>query len=1081
MGLSEEPFYDVTHGAVVTGGEDVEPAVVIKIPRPAGKAVIRSIDSHQRCLIAETAVTVVMVQPGVAAKIIQKKVGITVVIVVNPCATLAKVSGASLQAGSRADLLERSITVVMVEAIGLLFAADEQVEPAVVVVVGPGGRIGVDRIEQAGFLGDIAEFASAFVAQQRRPDGMAKPGPARNEDVHSAVIIVVGLVADQPAKLIGDSGLLGTVVKRRIALVAVVSHWRTGVERAHHDVEQAVIVEVFHDRSAGLVETIHAGEVAHVAELANIEFRIEEARDIEPEPRIYLIWVLAERHVCEIQQPADLEIVGELAEVFREMLDCEPRAGGIGVHGRGGYRQDAGTFAAAHDAVVVFTTPQGRYTLAINHRCQHGPRQPLVATDERAEVFKYLIALFGLAFVVEQGRFQQQVGHAILIFVGGVGEAFVDIGDRAVAGTAPDLADFLESCLWLPCRQERRKDQETTRIDDREPWLVSRPQLDLGFRAIGSPRCSLADRSRDGGKGEVPDRDADGKNRSRSARDQKPENRHSSSLRTHERFSTNDRFTLAGLKGALQTSARGIDAAVKRSTWYRTVDGQTDSGAPDVRPSSGRGILAEGRLSRLQPFLIWVPMRIPTIIGLAMLATLAASAKPVAGEDAGQFDATIARLFAGRCLDCHSGPDPKGKLDLSRKRAALAGGKSGVAIIAGKPEESLLWERVSSDEMPPDSPLSETEKTAIRTWLSAGARWGSDPIDAYQVTTSRRAGRDWWSLQPIRRPAVPAVRQNDWIRTPIDRFILKELEANGLSPSPEADRRVLIRRVCFQLTGLPPAPEEIDEFLRDQAQGAYGRMLDRYLASPQYGVRWARWWLDLARFGESNGYEFDEFRPAAWRYRDWVVDSFNHDRPYNEFSRLQMAGDVLRPHDSDAIAATGFLVAGAFDTVGQTQQSDLMRAVVRSDEIEDLVGTVGQTFLGVTVNCARCHDHKFDPIRQTEYYAIASALSGVRHGERDLAAFDAVATAVRKRIEALRSAALAIDKPVRAQILAGRKKPEAALPAPDRSVELRKRAGRLEWEAHADARRWSDAHARGTEARRQRRDGQVDAAQTFAS
>ncbi len=423
-------------------------------------------------------------------------------------------------------------------------------------------------------------------------------------------------------------------------------------------------------------------------------------------------------------------------------------------------------------------------------------------------------------------------------------------------------------------------------------------------------------------------------------------------------------------------------------------------------------------------------MRIPTIIGLAMLATLAASAKPSAGEDGGQFDATIARLFAGRCLDCHSGPDPKGKLDLSRKRAALAGGKSGAAIIAGKPEESLLWERVSSDEMPPDSPLSETEKTAVKNWLSAGAHWGSDPIDPYQVSTSRRAGRDWWSLQPISRPAVPAVRQSDWIRTPIDRFILKELEANGLSPSPEADRRVLIRRVCFQLTGLPPAPEEIDEFLRDQTPGAYGRMLDRYLASPQYGVRWARWWLDLARYGESNGYEFDEFRPAAWRYRDWVVDSFNHDRPYDDFSRLQLAGDVLRPHDADAIAATGFLVAGAFDTVGQTQQSVLMRAVVRSDEIEDLVGTVGQTFLGVTVNCARCHDHKFDPIRQTEYYGIASSLSGVRHGERDLAAFDAVAAAVRKRIEALRSAALAIEKPVRAQILAGRKKPEAAPPVP---------------------------------------------------
>ena len=218
----------------------------------------------------------------------------------------------------------------------------------------------------------------------------------------------------------------------------------------------------------------------------------------------------------------------------------------------------------------------------------------------------------------------------------------------------------------------------------------------------------VADRLRERAKGEVPDGDTDGKNRSRGTRDQKPEKRHSSSLRTHERFSTNDRFTLAGLRGALQTSARGIDAAVKRSTWYRTVDGQTDSGAPDVRPSTGRGILAEGRLSRFRPFLIRVPMRTPTIIGLAMLATLAASAKPVAGEDGGQFDATIARLFAGRCLDCHSGPDPKGKLDLSRNSAALAGGKSGVAIIRASPKRACSGSACRRTRCHLKSPLSET-------------------------------------------------------------------------------------------------------------------------------------------------------------------------------------------------------------------------------------------------------------------------------------------------------------------------------------------------------------------------------------
>ncbi len=397
--------------------------------------------------------------------------------------------------------------------------------------------------------------------------------------------------------------------------------------------------------------------------------------------------------------------------------------------------------------------------------------------------------------------------------------------------------------------------------------------------------------------------------------------------------------------------------------------------------------------------------------GVVVLSMLWAGSGPAAGGDRIDFDREVAPLLARRCLDCHSGADPKGKLDLSQRAGALAGGEGGKAIVPGEADQSLLWERVSSDEMPPKAPLSPHEKLVLRAWISAGARWGTDPIDSFQATTSRRAGRDWWSLQPVARPSLPPVRNDGWARTPVDRFILRELEANGLSPTPEADRRVLIRRVCFDLTGLPPEPEAIDAFVADQSPEAYARMLERYLASPQYGVRWARWWLDLARYGESNGYEFDEFRPAAWRFRDWVVDAFNRDLPYDEFARLQLAGDVMRPSNATAIAATGFLVAGAYDSVGQTQQSLVMRAVVRSDEIEDLVGTVGQTFLGMTVNCARCHDHKFDPIRQKEYYRIASALSGVRHGERDLAALDPGAAAVRKQIKVLQSQIEAIEAP----------------------------------------------------------------------
>jgi hypothetical protein len=399
-------------------------------------------------------------------------------------------------------------------------------------------------------------------------------------------------------------------------------------------------------------------------------------------------------------------------------------------------------------------------------------------------------------------------------------------------------------------------------------------------------------------------------------------------------------------------------------------------------------------------------------------------------DDARGFDAQVAPILARRCLDCHSGSDPKGKLDLSRRPSAMAGGESGEAIIPGKPEESLLWEQVESGEMPPKAPLSDVEKVALRDWIASGASWGTDPIDPYRFSTARRAGRDWWSLQPVRRPEPPEVARGGWARSPLDKFVLRKLEAEGLSPRDEADRRTLIRRLRFDLTGLPPTPDEVDAFLGDPSPDAYERLVDRLLDSDDFGVRWARWWLDLARFGESNGFEFDEFRPAAWRYRDWVVKALNRDMPYDEFARLQLAGDALRPDDPDAIEATGFLVAGAYDFVGQTQQSQAMRAVVRGDELEDYVGTVAQTFLGLTVNCARCHDHKFDPIRQVEYYRISSALDGIRPGERDLSSIDPDSIALGHRVAALASRVEEIEAPAREQILARRRQDLDPAPAP---------------------------------------------------
>ncbi len=234
---------------------------------------------------------------------------------------------------------------------------------------------------------------------------------------------------------------------------------------------------------------------------------------------------------------------------------------------------------------------------------------------------------------------------------------------------------------------------------------------------------------------------------------------------------------------------------------------------------------------------------------------------------------------------------------------------------------------------------------------------------------AERGDESWWSLQPVVRPETPAVATANWARNPSDNFVLAKLEAAGLKPGPEADAQTLARRLHFDLIGLPPEPGvEMDA--------------DALLASPRYGERWARHWLDVARFGESQGFEYDQLRENAWPYRDWVIKAFNDDMPYDRFVRLQIAGDVLEPGNPDAITATGFLVCGAFD--GLQPNGDKQRKIMRQDEMEDLVGTVAQSFLGLTVHCARCHDHKFDAITQKEYYQMASALAGVTRGDREV-------------------------------------------------------------------------------------------------
>lgn len=347
-----------------------------------------------------------------------------------------------------------------------------------------------------------------------------------------------------------------------------------------------------------------------------------------------------------------------------------------------------------------------------------------------------------------------------------------------------------------------------------------------------------------------------------------------------------------------------------------------------------------------------------------------------------QFNRDIAPLLIEHCLDCHSGPQPKGGLDLSRAKTARAGGDNGPALVPGKLDDSLIWRRVRAGEMPLKHPLPDADKELLRRWIKDGAQWGQDPLDPFRFTTRKRAGLDWWALQPLSRPPPPVVKNASWARHPIDRFVLARLEARGLAPSRDADRRTLIRRLSFDLVGLPPSPEEVEEFRTDDRPDAYERLVERLLASPHYGERWARHWLDVVRFGESDGFERNGPRLNAWHYRDWVVKALNADIPYDEFCRLQIAGDVLRPGDVEALKATGFLVAGIHNTVLPMLKS--ARDTAFQDELEDLVGSVGPTFLGLTVHCGRCHDHKFDPVSQKDYYRLAAALSGVRHGEREI-------------------------------------------------------------------------------------------------
>ena len=373
-------------------------------------------------------------------------------------------------------------------------------------------------------------------------------------------------------------------------------------------------------------------------------------------------------------------------------------------------------------------------------------------------------------------------------------------------------------------------------------------------------------------------------------------------------------------------------------------------------------------------------------------ALVAGAGRAVTAEEGGvEISAAAVRsLLASRCGKCHDDATAKGGLSLASAAGLLAGGDSGPAIVPGKPEESLLLAAVGyADDrvqMPPDGKLSAAEIKSLSEWVMQGAPWpaAGAPAGAPVARAAPRritdADRAHWAFQPVHDEAPPEVADEAWPRGAIDRFILARLEAAGLPPVEPADKRTLLRRATFDLTGLPPTPEEMEDFLADESPEAFETVIERLLASPQYGERWGRHWLDVVRYADARDLiqlpPESDFR-EAWRYRDWVVDAFNRDLPYTDFLSRQIAGDLLQPDDpgridAEALVATGFLAIADF------VPGDVDKERMIADCVNDQIDVVGRTFLGLSLACARCHDHKFDPVSTDDYHALAGIFLSTR-------------------------------------------------------------------------------------------------------
>jgi hypothetical protein len=414
--------------------------------------------------------------------------------------------------------------------------------------------------------------------------------------------------------------------------------------------------------------------------------------------------------------------------------------------------------------------------------------------------------------------------------------------------------------------------------------------------------------------------------------------------------------------------------------------------------------------------------RLLTCLAILSLSVAVPAAEP---DKAAFFEQKVRPILQASCFTCHShaAKKSKGGLMLDARDSVLRGGDRGPAVVPGKPDESLIVNAVGRQDeelkMPPTGKLADEQVATLREWVRLGAPWSkSTAMTARPPGVITDEDRRWWAFQPVKSPPVPEHRTPNAERlSPIDAFVTIKLQSAGLNLAPPADRRALIRRLTFDLTGLPPTPAEVEAFVNDPSADAYEKLVDRLLDSPRYGERLARIWLDIARYAESDGFKSDDERPGAWRYRDYVIKSFNADKPYDRFIREQLAGDEIAPDDADALVATGFLRAGVYEYNNREveNQWDAM--------LNEITDVVGDSVLGLGMGCARCHDHKFDPILQKDYYRLRAFFAGLSARE------DLPITTERQRVEyraklakwetetmEIRAKIEALEAPVRAKV-----------------------------------------------------------------